>query len=206
MSNLNLECENDPLYNDPFTFVDTLEGDKHIVMFYKNQDFGQKIQFRFIRNGLLKGENCIFTTCNDDVALIKNDMMCNNIDVEEFDKKGLLHIYQIPDLLKHPKDVIAGTEEIVNKMFSGLTPPFRLVTRFIGEINTKEQIAANLVLEQIYHSKFDKFQGLLLLCHYDVNEILPHTHESWVESILKNHHSGIFVTQTGEEGIAFDMG
>ncbi len=88
MSNLNLERENDPLYTDPFIFVDTLEGSKHIVMFYKNQDFGQKIQFRFIRNGLLKGENCIFTIYSDDVALIENDMIDNNIDVEEFDKKA----------------------------------------------------------------------------------------------------------------------
>ncbi len=124
--------------------------------------------------------------------------------MEEFKKKGLLHLYQIPDLIKHPKGVIAETDEIINRMFFGLTPPFRLVTRFIGEINTKEQIATNLVLEQIYHSKFDKFQGLLL-CHYDVNEILPHTHELWLEGILKSHHSAIFITQTYAEGIAFDI-
>ncbi len=131
-------------------------------------------------------------------------MVDNNIDVEKFNKKGLMHIFQIPNLLKHPKGVIAATEETINRMFSNLTPPFRLVTRFIGETNTREQIATNLVLEQIYHSKFNKFEGLVL-CHYDVNEMLPHTHGLWLESILKNHHSAIFITQTDGEGIAFDI-
>ncbi|MBA3977282.1 MAG: MEDS domain-containing protein [Nitrosopumilus sp.] len=204
MSSINLACKNDWLYNDPFIFVDNLEGNKHLVLFYRNQEYGQKIQFRFMKNGLLKGENCICTTYKNDISSIEKEMVDNNIDVKEFNKKGLLHLYQMPNLLKHPKGAIAATEGIINKMFSGLTPPFRLVTRFIGEINTKEQIATNLVLEQIIHSKFNKFQGLVL-CHYDVNEILPHTHGLWLESILKNHHSAIFITQTDGEGIAFDI-
>lgn len=158
MSSINLECKNDWPYSDPFIFVDNLEGNKHLVLFYRNQEYGQKIQFRFIRNELLNGENCICTTYNDDIASIENEMVDNNIDVKKFSKKGLLHIYQIPDLLKYPEGVIAGTEEIMNRIFSGLTPPFRLVTRFIGEVNTKEQIATNLVLEQIIHSKFSNFK------------------------------------------------
>jgi hypothetical protein len=30
-------------------------------------------------------------------------------------------------------------------------------------------------------------------------------HEKWIETILENHHSAIFVTGKAEEGIAFDM-
>ncbi|MDQ6722893.1 MAG: MEDS domain-containing protein [Thermoproteota archaeon] len=167
-------------------------------------EYGQRIQFRFIRNGLLKGENCIYITHNDDIELIENEMKNNDIDVEGFNKKGLLNIYKIPDIMKHPKGLIGGAEEIISKMFYGLEPPFRLVARMIDEINTKEQIEANLALEQAYHSKFHRFNGLLL-CPYDVSNNPLNTHGKWVETILENHHSAIFVTETIEQGITFDM-
>ncbi|MER5176519.1 MAG: MEDS domain-containing protein [Candidatus Nitrosocosmicus sp.] len=198
------EKQKDNIYKDPLTFIDTLDSNKHIVLYYENREFGQKIQFQFIRNGLLKGQNCIYITHNDDVSSIENEMMNNDIDVEEFNKKGLLNIYKIPDILNHPKGVIEGAKEIINKMFYGLTPPFRLVARMLDEINTKEQIESSLALEQVYHSNFHQFNGLLL-CPYDVSNNPLNTQGKWVETILENHHSAIFVTATAEQGIAFDM-
>ena len=75
----------------------------------------------------------------------------------------------------------------------------------IACLNSKDQIEANLMLEQYYHSKFDSFNGNVL-CYYNVN---PHTiniNNKWPEIILQNHHSAIFITDNPEEGgIAFDM-
>ena len=61
MSPLNLLKEDNYEYrfNDPLRFIDSLKSKKHIVLYYENKEFGKKIQYRFIRNGLLKGENCI---------------------------------------------------------------------------------------------------------------------------------------------------
>ncbi len=133
-------------------------------------------------------------------------MMDNNIDVKHFNKRRLLKIFNIPDLLKHPDRVLKGAEAIVGKMFSNLNPilPFRLVIRMIDKLNTKEQIKANLDLEQYFHSKFERFNGLVL-CHYDVSSNPTNTNGQWVENILENHHSAIFITEKAEEGIAFDM-
>jgi hypothetical protein len=157
MSNSNLIYNNDPIYNDPLAFIDTLDSNKHLVLFYKNQEFGQKIQFRFIQNGLLKGESCIYTTHDNDISFIENQMMKYEIDVEKFYKKGLLLIYKIPDLSKHPSGIIKGAKEIISRMLSGPKSPFRLVIRLIDEIDTKEQLEANMALERIYHNNIDKY-------------------------------------------------
>lgn len=45
----------------------------------------------------------------------------------------------------------------------------------------------------------------LVLCPYDVSRNPINTHGKWVETILDNHHSAIFVTYRTGEGIAFDM-
>ena len=74
----------------------------------------------------------------------------------------------------------------------------------IDKLNTKEQIEANLALEQYFHSKFERFNSLVL-CHYDVSSNPTNTSGQWVETILENHHSAIFITEKAEEGIAFDM-
>lgn len=106
--------------------------------------------------------------------------------------------------MEHPKGVVKGAEEIMNKIFYGLASPFRLVARMIDEVKTEEQINANLALERLCHSKFERFNGLLL-CPYDVSNNPLDTRGRLVENILENHHSAIFITDTAEEGLAFDM-
>ncbi len=70
-----------------------------------------------------------------------------------------------------------------------------LVVKLIDKLNTNEQIKANLDYEQKYHLNFDKFNGLVL-CTYDASKNPICTDEKWVETVLDNHHSVIFVTDT----------
>ncbi|MER5176190.1 MAG: MEDS domain-containing protein [Candidatus Nitrosocosmicus sp.] len=204
MSNLIFQNDNNTLYKDPLKFIDTLDSSKHIVLYYENPKAGKKIQFRFIRNGLLKGETCIYTTHDNDTNLIEFEMVNDSIDVEDYNKRGLLKIFKIPDIMKHPEGVLIGAQEVIDTMFSDITPPFRLVIRMIDKVNTAEQIKANLAIEQYYHSKFDRFDGLVL-CPYDVSRNPTNTNGKWVETVLENHHSAIFITGTTVEGIVFDM-
>jgi hypothetical protein len=203
ISLISQNINNDP-YKDPLKFIDTLSGKKHIVFYYENYNFGKKIQYRFIRNGLVKGESCIFATHNNDIDQIKFEMTNYFINVEDYTERGLLKIFKIPDVMKHPKGVISGGKEILDKMFSGMNFHFRAVVRMINKLNTKEEIRANLALEQYYHSNIEKFDGLML-CPYDVSHNPIDTNGKWVKTILENHHSAIFVTDAIEEGIAFDM-
>ncbi len=70
--------------------------------------------------------------------------------------------------MKHPEGVLKGAKELIGRLFSILKQPFRLVVRMIDKVNTIEQIEPNLTLEQVYHSKFHRFNGLVL-CPYDIS-------------------------------------
>lgn len=199
----NLKAEVNVIFSEPASFIDELNHNRHLVLFYEDASEGQKLQFRFLKNGLLKGENCIYTTHSDSIELIENEMRTFGINVDGYYKKGLLHIHKIPDLFNHSKGVIVAAQEFLRKIFHGLKPPYRVVGRLVDSINSKEQIEENLTLERVFHSKFDYFDGIVM-CHYNVNKNPINTRGKWVENILKNHHSAICVTNSGP-GIAFDM-
>jgi hypothetical protein len=84
----------------------------------------------------------------DNLESIKSEMMNYGIDIEGFYKKCLLNICKLPSMIDHPKEVIRFAEEIINKIFNSLVPPFRLVDRMINKVKTEEQIIANLALER----------------------------------------------------------
>lgn len=191
------------MYSEPQSFIDELKENRHLVLFYEDIKEGQKMQFRFIKNGLLRGENCIYTTHTDNIALIENEMKDYGIDVDDYYCQGLLHINKIPNLFNYPKGVLDAAYQFIKKIFCDLKPPFRVVGRLIDTIDTKEQIDTNLTLEKVFHSKFDQFDGMVM-CHYNTSNIPANTKGKWIENILKNHHSAICVTDSGQ-GIAFDM-
>ena len=205
-SDFNKVNTQDYIYTSPLFFIDSLSrcNYKHIVLYYENYEYSKKIQFKFIKNGLLNIENCIYITQDDNISSIENEMISHGIDVDTFYEKGFLHIYKMPNLLDYQKGVMKGFDEFMEKILSGLKPPYRLVGRIIDVINTKEQIEANLEIEKNLHSKFDQFNGIVL-CTYDVRKIPTNTNAKWLEDILNSHHSAIFVTETPEQGIAFDM-
>src|SRR6059036_3321077 len=88
-------------------------------------------------------------------------------------KKGLLHIRQISDAGKYREGPVKGLSSIV------------------------KEIMAELEVERAYHSSFDSFGGSLL-CSYPVKQIEPRSRGKWIEHILQNHHSAIFVTKPGQ--------
>ena len=128
------------------------------------------------------------------------------IDVKYYIKRGLLTIFQIPNLLGHPKGVLKGSEEVFDNMRSNTNSnkSFRLVVRFIDKLDTKEQIDANIVLEKYYHLKFCKFKGSIL-CHYDVDNCPVNSNPNWLHSIFENHHSAILITDLDGKAVAFEL-
>ena len=195
------------LFKEPLTFINSLDKSEHIVLYHADIKFGKIVQFEFIKQGLLKGENGIYCIPDyEDKSNIEKEMDQYGIDVRYFIKKGLLTIFQIPNLLRHPKGVVKGSEEVLDKMISNINPTksIRLVIRFIDKLNSKEQIDANLVLEKYYHSKFSRFNGSIL-CTYDVNNSPANSNPEWLNAIFKNHHSAIFITDLDGKGVAFEL-
>jgi len=199
---------NNPVFKSPLEFINTLDDTKkHIVIYYEKEIIGKYIKFKFLKNGLLNEETCIYCIYKkDNNKDIENEMINNGIDVDYFSKRGLLTIFRIPNLFEHPKGLLKGAQEILNEIFSNVNTkrPFRLVIRMIEYLDTKEKIEANLRLEQFCHSIFDRFNGKML-CYYNFDPYPMDINNKWTEIILQNHHSAIFIADDLEVGIAFDM-
>jgi hypothetical protein len=134
----------DIINRNPLKFLDTIVDFKHIVLFYEKPESGRAIQFRFIRNGLLKGQHCIYTSHKDmDIPLIENEMTNSGIDVEGYKKTKLLHICQIPDPGSFREGSVKGYDSIVKgeQFIVGIQTAMKLFS-FIEIMIPQDQLAA----------------------------------------------------------------
>ena len=87
---MNFDAKNYP----PLKDIDNLKERNHSMVLYDNEDYGKSVKYRYIENGLKKGEHSIILT-HDDVNSIENEVASYGIDVDNFKRKKLLHIHQI---------------------------------------------------------------------------------------------------------------
>lgn len=201
-SNNETVTKNNDGSHDPLRFIDTIDNGKHIVLFYEDPEYGKRVQFRFINNGLLKRERGIITTVQNDSHLIENAMIDNGIEVEGFKKKGLLHIYQISNPIDHPQGLEKGLEDIKDQILADSKPPYRIVGR-CSELNTRKQIESDTDIQRTVHSTFRGFPGSVM-CSYPVDKIRPEKHGQWLIDMLHCHHAAIFSTFSGH-GLGFHI-
>jgi hypothetical protein len=62
-----MTCDTMPI---PFRYIDSLEDKQHIALFYDDPEYARLIEFRFIKNGLLKGEQCVYATEEDSGSIV----------------------------------------------------------------------------------------------------------------------------------------
>jgi hypothetical protein len=165
------------------------------VFFYEKFEYGLMVEFRFMRNGLLKGEHCIYTT-HADTRYIENELAYSGINVEEFKRKNLLHIYQIPNAMDDPAGPLKGAEKIASKILADSKPPFRVVSIFVPEIDTVERMNAEVDIEHNRHISFGNLQ-CSWLCPYFLDKIEANIREEFMDRILRNHHAVISASRTG---------
>lgn len=180
---------------DPIKFVDSLDTQKHVLLVYEDESFGKMIQFRFINNGLLKGENCIYLT-HGDPKIIKTEMGESGVEVKEFVQKGLLQIQQISSPEKDPNGILAGYENIVKQVTENKKPPYRIVGRMMPNIGIEEAMLVQIAIERMTHAIFEKFNSTVL-CTYDFNEIPANDYKMWLSRLCKYHHAAIVSTSSG---------
>jgi len=184
------------------SFVDSLDIGRHVVLFYERFEYGLMLQFQFIKNGLLKGEHCIYGM-HGDPKYIEDQMAYSGINVEEFRRKNLLHIYSIPNAMDDPEGPLKGAEKIANKILADSKPPFRIIATLIPEINTEAQMVAELDIERNRHASFSNLQ-CSWLCPYDVDNIEDSIKEKFMDGLMRNHHAVISAAKSGA-GLAFNI-
>ena len=194
-----------PNYPDtyPTKFVDTLDEKKHILLLYEEPEYEKLVKFRFINNGLLRGEHGIILTHDEDVKSIEDEMLYIGIDVYGFKLKNLLHIHKISNPADDPDGVLSGAKKIWSRISANLESPFRVVGRFMPEVNTVQQIESEMILERYWHEGFSNFRSSFM-CTYHVEEIEATRRGEWLSSLMQYHHAMIFATKLGG-GMAFGM-
>lgn len=94
----------------PISFVDSLDARKHIALFYDEPEYARLIEFRFLKNGLEKGEQCVYTT-EEDSGYIVLKMLSYGIPLEYFERKKM-RVYQLHNRFANNHELMENCKKI----------------------------------------------------------------------------------------------
>jgi hypothetical protein len=180
---------------DALGFIDSINSKKHMLLAYSEPSFAKNLEYRFINNGLLKGEYCIALT-HDKVKFIEHEMPEYGIDVKKYEENGFLHVYQIPDPTEHRLSILDGFKELTKMILSDSKPPYRLVGRMMYDVKTEAGISIACHFENLFHSSFfGSFDGSVF-CTYDLNDIQANDRwQQWLTQLKNCHDASIIQTR-----------
>ena len=185
----------------PMSFLDSLDSKKHLLLLYEEPEFARLIEFRFIRNGLKNGENCIYGSAEDSGFIIIK-MLSFGIALKYFQNKQL-QVLQIDNREGSKEAILKSCKKDIERIMSGLVQPYRIVSRIVPNVDTIEGICAELELERHLQKTFDELGGSVL-CPYDISKIEKKHKDEWIRELRKNHHVEIYVSKSGQ-GRVFEL-
>lgn|SRR5574337_72362 len=180
---------------DPIRYIDSLKNKQHVALFYEDQEYARIIEFRFIKNGLDLGEQCIYATGEDSGSIVLK-MLTYGIPMKYF-QTGRLKVYQLHHTSKGHDSIMDNCRKDIGKILSDLKSPFRIVSRIVHDVSTIDGMSVELELECSVHKDFEGFGGSLL-CPYDLTRVESVTERRWETEIMENHHAVIYAPSFGE--------
>jgi|SRR5579885_171247 hypothetical protein len=178
-------------------FIDSLDGKKHIGLIYDDPDFAKLLKFRFIKNGLQNGENCIYVT-DEDSGKVVVDMITYGIPIRYFQTNKII-VYHQNGAGKTRQEIQENTDKNMEIVRSSLVPPFRIVGRLVPNIGNVDGITVQMDLEKKTHQHYHDFGGIVM-CSYDMSKIEKTKRKKWIEELYRNHHHVIKIsTKDGSE-------
>jgi len=171
----------------PLKYVDSLSDKKHLVLLYDDEEYAQRIEFEFLKKGLMTGDSCIYAT-EMDPGLVILKMINSGIPVRYFLKKNL-QVYQIPRLIDETEIMIKYARKLFKKILESASPPYRIVARILAEMK----------LEREFHSNFSTFDGYIV-CPYDISKLRVHRENKWIQYLFETHHATIYALKSNQGG------
>lgn len=182
----------------PFRYVDSLEQKQHILLLYEDMEYAKMIEFRFLKNGLANGENCIYVTHEDSGSIVLK-FLNYGIPLQYF-QNGKLKVIQIRENCGNGQQMLDQSKEDIELILVNLIPPYRIVGRIVPNISTIDGMTVQLELENKTHSCFDDFRGSIM-CTYDMSKIEKTKRKIWMGELRQTHHTVIHATKFGEGGV-----
>ena len=182
----------------PFKYVDSIEEKQHIVLFYEEPEYARLIEFCFIKNGLMRGEQCLYATDEDSGSIVLK-FLSYGIPLDYFVTRKL-RVIQLRETLGGREQILAKSKKDLDDMLCGLLPPFRIVARMIPDVSTVDGILAELELEKSAQHHFDDLCGSIMY-PYDLSKIEKTNKKEWLEELRSSHHVSIYAPRFGEGGV-----
>jgi hypothetical protein len=182
-------------------FLDRLEGNKHVVMLYDNEENGDLIIARYFLNGFNKGQSCVFFT-DEDRRVIERRLSAQGIDVDRYERKKRLRIFQIETSDSGKTDVLTTLKTLRAESTKGMKHPFRFVGRTITDIESVNGMSLGMTLEKMGQEHFEEFDNSQL-CYYDIRKMERSRRDEWVKGLIENHHQVIYASDPGR-AVAFE--
>jgi hypothetical protein len=157
-------------------------------------------RYRFIKNGLLKGEQCVYATEGDAGSIVLK-FLDYGIPLHCFQTRKLRVIQFYETFGDHDK-IFKKCKKVLEDIRADLVPPFRIVARIVPNVNTIEGISAELDLEKLVQHHFEDFCGSIL-CPYDISKIEKTKRRYWLEELRLAHHVCIYAPKFGQGGAFF---
>lgn len=179
----------------PIKFIDLLDSKKHIALLYEDSEYARMIEFRFLKNGLERGEQCLYATEGDSGSIVLK-MLRYGIPLEYFESKKL-RVYQIHQSYGSRDEIMKSCKNDMGMILSDLQPPFRIVSRIVSDVSTITGMSVELELECETHRRFEDIGGSVM-CPYDLSKIESSQRKEWIAELVKNHHEVIYASRFGE--------
>lgn len=184
----------------PFEYIDSLKIRKHIALFYADAEYARMIEFRFLKNGLIAGEQCVYVT-DDDTGTIILKMLRYGVPLEYLQTKKL-RVCQIHSPIGSHDEMLSECKKEIEVIFSDMVKPFRIVARMMPDVSTFKGMSVEIELETSVHRIFEDFGGYIM-CPYDLSKIEKSKSSEWLAELMKSHHTVIYAPRFGEGGVFY---
>lgn len=182
----------------PLRYVDLLEHKQHILLLYEDPNYARLIEFRFIKNGLAMGENCLYVTSEDPVSLVVK-FLSYGIPLHYLES-GKLRIIQMREKCGGQEELMQHCKKEISYMLESLIAPYRIVGRIVPDVSTMPGMSVQMEMEKITHSGFDDLRGSVM-CIFDISKIESSKRKKWLEQLRATHHVVIYAPKFGQGGV-----
>jgi predicted transcriptional regulator len=171
----------------PSEFVASLPSGHHSVLFYDNREYAWLVAARFLSEGLLKGESCVYLAFEDS-TILERKLQDLGVDVSKAVRENRLRFYPGKEIPQKLATSLEGVKKLVEDLTRGMKPPFRIFGNFA------ERFQGERLVEELLHEKFDEL-GITMLCWYDLTKLSRPARLKVVEWIIQKHNHVIFASE-----------
>lgn len=204
-----------------FDFIDNLdELPRHTVMFYEEPKFARMVAIRFLKNGLRRGDRCMYDLREGDGksnnnSILEQEMDAGGIDRAFYMDSGLLYANlfadgDVADLNSFRNYMEHFYRDLLKEFGSESNfPTLRWIGRAPTNINTDDGMAVQLQIEKFYQDDpfLRRMSGKVTgICSYRLNNIQESldNEDKWVTELLLSHDAVIYLPRNGS-GVALRL-